>query len=138
MLLVRSAMPGAFGSDEFGAGTGEPSVELMEKSISLALEKYREYGITSVTEPGVSATVCKAYHKILDEGKLTCRIDLMPNWYGFTLKQDDEQLSKLIDNYNFASGYGNDWRLDFRYCFKILAIQRGEQPERGQIKIGYR
>ena len=122
VLLVRSAMPGAFGSDEFGAGTGEPSVELMEKSISLALEKYREYGITSVTEPGVSATVCKAYHKILDEGKLTCRIDLMPNWYGFTLKQDDEQLSKLIDNYNFASGYGNDW---IRYTALKMAIDGG-------------
>lgn len=122
VLLVRNVMTGAFGSDEFGAGVGEPSVQLMEKAISTALNKYKEYGITSVTEPGVSTTVCKAYHNLLDRGELTCRIDLMPNWYGFTLKQDDEQLSKLIGNYNFASGYGNEW---IRYTALKMAIDGG-------------
>lgn len=122
VLLVRNVMTGAFGSDEFGAGVGEPSVELMESVISTALNKYKEYGITSVTEPGVSTTVCKAYHNLLDRGELTCRIDLMPNWYGFTLKQDDEQLSKLIGNYNFASGYGNEW---IRYTALKMAIDGG-------------
>ena len=122
VLLVRNVMTGAFGSDEFGAGVGEPSVELMETVISTALNKYKEYGITSVTEPGVSTTVCKAYHNLLNKGELTCRIDLMPNWYGFTLKQDDEQLSKLIGNYNFASGYGNEW---IRYTALKMAIDGG-------------
>ncbi len=122
VLLVREVMTGPFGSDEFGAGSGEPSVELMEKSILTAMDKYKEYGITSVTEPGVSTTVCKAYHNILERGELTCRIDLMPNWYGFTLKQDDEQLSKLIDSYNFASGYGNEW---IRYTALKMAIDGG-------------
>ena len=122
VLLVRNVMTGAFGSDEFGAGVGEPSVEIMEKSLTTALEKYKEYGITSVTEPGVSSTVCKAYHNLLERGELTCRMDLMPNWYGFTLKQDDEQLSKLIGNYNFASGYGNEW---IRYTALKMAIDGG-------------
>ena len=60
VLLVRAVMPGPFGSDEFGAGRGEPSTGILEKSISLALERYKTYGITSVSEPGVSAAVCKA------------------------------------------------------------------------------
>lgn len=122
VLLVRNVMPGPFGSDEFGAGQGEPSVELMEKSISLALSKYKEYGITSVTEPGVSATVCKAYHNLKKRGELTCRIDLMPNWYGFTLKQDEAVLSSLIDNYHFSSGYGDRW---IRYAALKMAIDGG-------------
>lgn len=122
VLMVRAVMPGAFGSDEFGAGKGEPSVAIMEKSIKLALSKYKEYGITSVTEPGVSATVCKAYHNLFDRGELTCRMDLMPNWYGFTLKQDEGKLAGLIDSYNFASGYGNEW---IRYTALKMAIDGG-------------
>lgn len=122
VLLVRNVMPGPFGSDEFGAGKGEPSVELMEKSIALALEEYKKYGITSVTEPGVSATVCKAYHNLRKRDALTCRIALMPNWYGFTLNQDEEVLSKLIDNYHFSSGYGDRW---IRYTALKMAIDGG-------------
>ena len=122
VLLVREVMPGPFGSDEFGAGKGEPSTELMEKSISTALNEYKKYGITSVTEPGVSTTVCKAYHNLLDRGELTCRIDLMPNWYGFTLKQDEDKLAGLIDSYPFKSGYGNEW---IRYTALKMAIDGG-------------
>lgn len=122
VLLVRAAMPGPFGSDEFGAQNSEPSVELMEKAVLRGLEEYKKYGITSVTEPGVSATVCRAYHNILDAGKLSCRIALMPNWYGFTLRQDDEQLSRLIGSYQFHSGYGNEW---IRYGGLKMAVDGG-------------
>lgn len=122
VLLVRAVMPGPFGSDEFGAGQGTPSISVLEKSISLALEKYKTYGITSVSEPGVSAAVCKAYHNLRKQGKLTCRIDLMPNWYGFTLKQDEAALGKLIDNYHFSSGYGDEW---IRYTSLKMAIDGG-------------
>lgn len=97
-------------------------MELMEKSIALALEEYKKYGITSVTEPGVSATVCKAYHNLRKRDALTCRIALMPNWYGFTLNQDEEVLSKLIDNYHFSSGYGDRW---IRYTALKMAIDGG-------------
>ena len=122
VLLVRAVMPGPFGSDEFGAGQGTPSIDVLEKSISLALEKYKTYGITSVSEPGVSAAVCKAYHNLRKQGKLTCRIDLMPNWYGFTLMQDEAALSRLIDNYHFSSGYGDEW---IRYTALKMAIDGG-------------
>lgn len=122
VLLVREVMPGPFGSDEFGAGKGEPSVQVLEKSIQTALAEYKKYGITSVTEPGVSTSVCKAYHNLLDRGELTCRIDLMPNWYGFTLKQNEKQLASLIDNYPFKSGYGNEW---IRYTALKMAIDGG-------------
>lgn len=122
VLLVRAVMPGPFGSDEFGAGTGEPSVPMLEKSIRLALDEYKKYGITSNTEPGVSAAVCKAYHKIYEDGHLTCRMSLMPNWHGFTLKQDEAQLNRLIDSYNFHTGYGNEW---IRYSGLKMAIDGG-------------
>lgn len=122
VLLVRNIMPGPFGSDEFGSQKGEPSVELMEKSIRRGLEEYKKYGITSVTEPGVSATVCKAYHKLLDDQSLSCRIQLMPNWYGFTLHQDEEQLGALIGRYPFHTGFGNEW---IRYSGLKMAIDGG-------------
>lgn len=140
VLLVRNVMPGPFGSDEFGAGKGEASVELTEKSIALALEEYKKYGITSVTEPGVSATVCKAYHNLKKKEALTCRIALMPNWYGFTLNQDDKVLSSLIDNYHFSSGYGDQW---IRYTALKMAIDGGltsgtalkSWPYKGEAKL---
>lgn len=122
VLLVRAVMPGPFGSDEFGAQSGEPSVDLMEKAVLRGLEEYKKYGITSVTEPGVSATLCKAYHKIYDDNKLNCRIALMPNWHGFTLRQDEEQLNSLIDNYHFHTGFGNEW---IRYSGLKMAIDGG-------------
>ncbi len=122
VLLVREVMPGPFGSDEFGAGKGEPSIEVLEQSIALALSEYKKYGITSVSEPGVSAAVCKAYHNLRRQAKLSCRIDLMPNWYGFTLMQDEAVLSSLIDTYHFSSGYGDEW---IRYTSLKMAIDGG-------------
>lgn len=46
----------------------------------------------------------------------------MPNWHGFTLKQDEAQLDRLLDDYSFASGYGNDW---IRYGGLKMAIDGG-------------
>ena len=122
VLLIRDVMTGPFGSDEFGANKGEPSIDLLEKSILLALEHYKTYGITSITEPGVSTSICRAYHNLLKNGELSCRIDLMPNWHGFTLMQDEESLNKIFDTYNFTSGYGNQW---ISYSALKMAVDGG-------------
>lgn len=122
VLLVREVMPGPFGSDEFGAGQGEPSIPVLEKAIILALEEYKKYGITSIAEPGVSSGVCKAYHNLLEKQELNCRISLMPNWHGFTLKQNEKELDELLKKYNFHSGYGNNW---VRYTSLKMAIDGG-------------
>lgn len=122
VLLVREVMPGPFGSDEFGAGQGEPSIPILEKAISLALDEYKKYGITSIAEPGVSNGVCKAYHNLLEKGKLNCRISLMPNWHGFTLKQNEKELNEILNKYPFHSGYGNNW---LRYTSLKMAIDGG-------------
>lgn len=122
VLLVRKVMPGPFGSDDFGAGEGEPSIPILKKSITLAINEYNKYGITSITEPGVSDGVCKAYHELLKEDNLSCRINLMPNWHGFTLKQNEKELDELLKEYNFSSDYGNDW---IRYSSLKMAIDGG-------------
>lgn len=122
VLLVRAVMPGPFGSDEFGAGNGEPSIDLLEKSIKLAYSEYIKYGITSSAEPGVSSDVCKAYHSLLNKGELKCRVNLLLNWHGFTIKQNEEQLDKLLDSYNFSAGYGNEWLM---YSGLKMAIDGG-------------
>ena len=122
VLLIREVMTGPFGSDEFGANKGEPSIDLLEKSILLALKHYKTYGITSITEPGVSGSICRAYHNLFKNGQLSCRIDLMPNWHGFTLMQDEETLNKIFDTYNFTSGYGNQW---IRYSALKMAVDGG-------------
>lgn len=122
VLLVRKVMPGPFGSDDFGAGEGEPSIPVLEKSIALAIKEYNKYGITSITEPGVSSGVCKAYHDLLKKNELRCRINLMPNWHGFTLQQNEKELDQLLNDYDFSSGYGNDW---IRYSSLKMAIDGG-------------
>lgn len=122
VLLIRQVMPGPFGSDDFGAGEGEPSIPILKKSISLAIKEYNKYGITSITEPGVSDGVCKAYHELLQEKNLSCRINLMPNWHGFTLKQNEKELDQLLKEYNFSSDYGNEW---VRYASLKMAIDGG-------------
>lgn len=122
VLLVRAVMPGPFGSDEFGAGNGDPSVDLLEKSIKLAFNEYIKYGITSSAEPGVSSDVCKAYHNLLRNGELKCRVNLLLNWHGFTIKQNESQLDKLIGSYNFSAGFGNEWLM---YSGLKMAIDGG-------------
>ncbi len=122
VLLVRTVMPGPFGSDEFGAGNGEPSVDLIEKSIKLTFNEYIKYGITSSAEPGVSSDVCKAYHTLLKNKELRCRVNLLLNWHGFTIKQNESQLDRLIGNYNFTAGYGNEWLM---YSGLKMAIDGG-------------
>lgn len=122
VLLARAVMPGPFGSDEFGAGQGEPSVDLIEKSIKLAFDEYIKYGITSSAEPGVSSDVCRAYHNLLKRNELKCRVNLLLNWHGFTIKQNESQLDKLIGSYNFSAGYGNEWLM---YSGLKMAIDGG-------------
>lgn len=122
VLLVRKVMPGPFGSDDFGAGEGEPSIPVLEMSVKTALREYKKYGITSVTEPGVSRGVAKAYHNLLKRGELECRMSLMPNWHGFTLIQDEEALDRLVEDLYFSAGYGN---YKIRYSALKMAIDGG-------------
>jgi predicted amidohydrolase YtcJ len=109
ILMVRKIMPGPFGSDAFGASQGDPSIEVLEMSIKTAMNEYVKYGITGVVEPGVSPAICRAYQNLRNKDLLKFRVGLMPNWYGFTLKQEMDKMGRLIDDFGIYSGFGDGW-----------------------------
>lgn len=109
ILLVRGVMPGPFGSDDFGAATGEPDINVLELAIKLGIENYIKYGITGVVEPGVSPTICRAYQNLHRRNELGLRVNLMPNWYGFTIKQQMDKMARYIEDIGIYTGFGNEW-----------------------------
>lgn len=102
-MLVRRAMPGPFGSSQFGIGQG------IEKSVSLAQEVYIRAGITGIVEPGVSPAICRAYQNMYVNNQLKIRYQLMPNWFGFHIQQELNFMDHLIDEMGFYTGMGNAW-----------------------------
>jgi len=101
--LVRDIMPGPFGSDDLGINQG------IEESILIAHEEYLKYGITSVIEPGVTPAITRAYQNLLSKRKLKIRTNLMPNWYGFHIKQELEKIQELVPTLGIYTGFGNEY-----------------------------
>ncbi|WZL72546.1 amidohydrolase [Clostridiaceae bacterium 35-E11] len=122
VLLVRNVMPGAFGADDFGGGKGDTSIKIFEKYIAFGMKEYHKYGITSIVEPGVSPNICRAYQNLKNDEQLKLRVNLMPNWYGFTLKQKMEQMDRFIDEIGVYTGFGDEW---LRYGGLKMAIDGG-------------
>lgn len=122
VLLVREVLPGAFGSDDFGSGKGTSKSEEYERYIKLGMPDYVKYGITSIVEPGVSPVICKAYQDIRNKGELNLRVNLMPNWHGFTLNQQVEKMDRYIKEVGIYSGFGDEW---LRFGGLKMAIDGG-------------
>lgn len=122
VLLVRQAMDGLLGSDDFGAGEGESPVEVYEAAIKKGLSVYKTYGITSAMEAGVSKNVERAYINLDNQKGLECRINMMPNWHGFTLKQNLSRIDLLVNDYGPLTDFGNPW---VRYGGLKMAIDGG-------------
>ena len=120
MMLVRNVMDVASGMA--GDGAGDPSPETFIELIRTALPVYNSYGITSNTEAGGTRNLARAYHRLYGQGELTLRMALMPSWYGFNFLPNDEMLAHVIDDYDFAAGYGNEW---IRYSGLKMAIDYG-------------
>jgi hypothetical protein len=120
MMLVRGAMEVPSGMA--GDGDGGPTVEAFDGLIRTALPVYASYGITSNTEAGGTRNLARAYHRLYEQGELTLRMALMPTWYGFNFVPDEEQLAHVIDDYDFAAGFGNEW---IRYSGLKMAIDYG-------------
>lgn len=102
-MLIRRAMPGPFGSSQFGTGQG------IEASVALAQDAYIRAGITGIVEPGVSPAICRAYQNMYHQDQLKIRYQLMPNWFGFHIQQEHDHMTRLIDELGFYTGMGNQW-----------------------------
>lgn len=122
VLLIRQAMDNLLGSDDFGAGEGSVEVEVYERVIKKALSVFKTYGITSVMEAGVSRDVERAYIQLDQKKELEGRVCLMPNWHGFTLKQNQSRIALLVNDYGPQTDYGNEW---VRYGGLKMAIDGG-------------
>ncbi|MEN1761210.1 amidohydrolase [Anoxynatronum sibiricum] len=109
VLLIREAMDGLFGSDVFGGNKGTSSITDYEEAIRYGMPFYLKHGITSIVEPGVSSEVCRAYQNLYMNSKLNIRVNLMPNWIGFTLNQDVNKMESWIRETGVYTGFGDEW-----------------------------
>jgi len=96
--LVRNVIDTPFGGDSFEL---DPR---LETAILTAMDDYLTYGITSVVEPGVSPALMKAYQNIKNRGQLKIRTNLMPNWHGFAINEDENFSDRFIREYGIYSG----------------------------------
>lgn len=101
--LVRNVMPSAFGENQFGSG------KEIERVITNAMNDFTTYGITSITEPGVSPAMIKAYQNLKVKGKLNMRVNLMPNWHGFAINENGDFSDRLIGEYGLYTGFGDEF-----------------------------
>ena len=103
--LVRDIMP--TGTDT-GSLAGSSGAEIRELACT-AMQAFVSYGITGTLEAGVGPDICRAYHDLHKSGDLIVRTSLMPNWYGFTITQNMDQMDRLIDELGFYTGFGDEW-----------------------------
>ena len=103
--LVRNIMP--TGTDT-GSLAGSSPAEIRELARK-AMQAFVSYGITGTLEAGVGPDMCRAYHDLQKSGDLLVRTSLMPNWYGFTITQNMDQMDRLIGEMGFYTGFGNEW-----------------------------
>jgi predicted amidohydrolase YtcJ len=103
--LVRRVSP----AGNEAAGLTGASLEDMQEQVILAGQEFIKYGITGTLEAGVSPDECRAYQNLWAAGRLPVRTALMPNYYGFTVTQQMEQMERFVDEFGFYTGYGNDW-----------------------------
>lgn len=122
VLLVRKAIDGLLGSDDFGAGEGEGDIAVYEKVIKKGLSVFKTYGITSSMEAGVSKNIERAYINLDQRAELEGRVCIMPNWHGFTLKQNMSRIDLLVNDYGPVTDFGSPW---VRYGGLKMAIDGG-------------
>ncbi|MEW6524628.1 MAG: hypothetical protein AB1445_13960 [Bacillota bacterium] len=57
----------------------------------------------------MSPAVCRAYQNLYARGTLLLRVNLMPNWHGFSLHQETEVLHRLVEEMGVYTGFGDQW-----------------------------
>ena len=102
-LLKRSAfkllkMPAA---DNF-------TKEQKEQALVQMLQRYNQYGITSVCEGAGNRDISALYLDMLRKGELTTRV-----YVNIRLPMDPDltaqDMVKMVDGYDFKTGDGNEW-----------------------------
>lgn len=101
--LVRDVMPSAFGESQFGSG------KEIERVIVNAMNEFLKAGITSITEPGVTPAMIRAYQNLRETGKLKIRTNLMPCWHGFAINEKQDFSDRLIGELGLYTGFGDEW-----------------------------
>lgn len=101
--LVRDVMPSAFGESQFGSG------KEIERVIVNAMNAFINAGITSITEPGVTPAMIRAYQNLRECGNLKIRTNLMPCWHGFAINEKQDFSDRLIGELGLYTGFGDEW-----------------------------
>ena len=93
MNLVRNLMP-------------EEDIPEKMDCIKTACKALNASGITSVQEPGLTSDDFVAYQKVMDEGELTIRVNMM--LHGSQRNEPLEESLKRIREFPMLTGFGND------------------------------
>jgi predicted amidohydrolase YtcJ len=87
----------------------QPTLEQMKQSLRLACQEVNRFGITSVIDPGLFAQEIQAYQSFYQDGELSVRVSLMPNWHGFRQEKDESLLDCRPRALGIYSGLGDEW-----------------------------
>ncbi len=87
----------------------QPTHEEMKESLRLACAEAHRFGVTSVIEPGLYAREIQAYQSFYQDGGLSVRVSLMPNWYGFRDEADEAILDYRPRALGIYTGLGDEW-----------------------------
>lgn len=102
-----------------------PTPEQMAEFLRLACAEMRQFGITSVIEPGLRPAEIRAYQSFYRAGELTVRVNLMPSWHGFQDDEEEAVLESRVRELGIASGLGDEW---LRLGALKMAIDGGTTP----------
>jgi predicted amidohydrolase YtcJ len=103
----------------------KPTMEQMKDSLRLACGEMHRFGITSVIDPGLYPQEIRAYQSFYQDGDLSVRVNLMPNWHGFQDDESETQLDYRAKELGIYSGLGNEW---LRIGGLKMAIDGGTTP----------
>jgi predicted amidohydrolase YtcJ len=83
-----------------------PTVEEMQERYVAAMKVANAYGLTSVTDPGLSPGQIRALQRLMEAGKLTLRYSVM---YNPPATGTPEQWNQETNGIGASSGFGNAW-----------------------------
>lgn len=79
-----------------------------QNDILRALAEYKEYGITTLIDPGVTSMRRYAYQDLYQQGNLNIRVNMMPVFQGLYAAQGQD-LSPMVEHMGVVNGFGNEW-----------------------------
>ena len=86
----------------------EPSLDELVGAIGTACREYNRFGITAVSEPGLSPVQIRAFHEAALRGVLTVRTAMSISGWGFGAQSEDALIRDRLAGIGVMGGFGDD------------------------------